>query len=283
LGSYAIINLYGLTKDPNSLKYMAVMDYANEGNLRECLTKIIKNNWKQKLRMLYMIISGLNEIHKQNLIHRDFHDGNILNHNENEENKIFISDLGLSCPIQSFLKKDNIYGVMPFVAPEVLRGKPYTLASDIYSFSMIMWEFTSGVTPFNDKAHDFQLCLSICEGERPEIIENTPQCYVDLMKKCWDENPSKRPSASEIKNIIDKWIYFPNGKIKEIEEGLKNNVMEFINAPIGHYKPIAQSHSQAFYTSRLLPFTSSELNESLKSEYSDCRITSISSLGVYNK
>ena len=33
----------------------------------------------------------------------------------------------------------KIYGVMPYVAPEVLRGKPYTQAADIYSFSMIMY------------------------------------------------------------------------------------------------------------------------------------------------
>src|SRR5581483_2417783 len=232
LNSYEIINLYGLTKDPNSSKYMAVMDYANEGNLRECLTKIIKNDWKQKLQMLYMIINGLNEIHKQNLIHCDFHDGNILNHNENEENKIFISDLGLCCPIYSFLKKDSIYGVIPFMAPEVLRGKPYTLVSDIYSFSMIMWEFTSGVTPFNDEPHDdIKLSVNICKGKRPEIIEGTPQCYIDLMKKCWNEDPSKRPSAFKIKDIIDKWIYFPYEKnIKEIKEEIKNNVMEFIKA-----------------------------------------------------
>ncbi|POG70964.1 hypothetical protein GLOIN_2v1612108, partial [Rhizophagus irregularis DAOM 181602=DAOM 197198] len=67
---------------------------------------------------------------------------------------------------------------------------------------MIMWEFTSGVSTFNDKAHDLQLCLNICKGERPEIIENTPQCYVDLMKKCWDKNPSKRPSSEEVSDII---------------------------------------------------------------------------------
>ncbi|RGB42401.1 kinase-like domain-containing protein, partial [Rhizophagus diaphanus] len=75
------------------------------------------------------------------------------------------------------------------IAPEILRGQPYTQASDIYSFSIIMWEFTSKILPFNDKAHDLQLALSICKGERPEIIENTPQCYIDLMKKCWDEDP----------------------------------------------------------------------------------------------
>ncbi|RGB42366.1 kinase-like domain-containing protein, partial [Rhizophagus diaphanus] len=83
----------------------------------------------------------------------------------------------------------------PFIAPEILRGQPYTQASDIYSFSIIMWEFTSKILPFNDKAHDLQLALSICKGERPEIIENTPQCYIDLMKKYWDEDPLKRPSS----------------------------------------------------------------------------------------
>ncbi|CAI2161968.1 5678_t:CDS:2 [Funneliformis geosporum] len=37
-------------------------------------------------------------------------------------------------PIEYFQspKNNGIYGVLPFVAPKVLRGQPYTLASDIY-------------------------------------------------------------------------------------------------------------------------------------------------------
>jgi hypothetical protein len=41
------------------------MEYANNGNLRGNLSKVIENNWKQKLYMLYKIISGLHEIHKK--------------------------------------------------------------------------------------------------------------------------------------------------------------------------------------------------------------------------
>ena len=73
--------------------------------LSRYLTKIVKSDWKQKLYMLYIIIAGLDEIHQQNLIHCDFHDGNILNHGENG---IYISDLGLCHPIQSSLEKDKI-------------------------------------------------------------------------------------------------------------------------------------------------------------------------------
>ncbi|PKC64656.1 kinase-like protein, partial [Rhizophagus irregularis] len=197
LSSNDIIYFYGFTKDLNTSKYMVVIDYANKGNLRENLTRIVKNNWNQKLYILYEIISGLSKIHEKNLIHCDFHDGNILNHNDENKDKIYISDLGLCQPVKSFLKEYDIYGVIPFMAPEILRGKSYTPASDIYSFSMIMWELTSGVPPFNNRAHDIQLSLSICKGERPKIIENTPQCYVDLMKKCWNEDPFKRPSSKE--------------------------------------------------------------------------------------
>ncbi|CAB5299557.1 unnamed protein product [Rhizophagus irregularis] len=271
LDSYEIINFYGFTENPDNLKYMAVMDYANKGNLRGNLTRIIENDWGQKLCMLYDIISGLNAIHKQNLIHRDFHDGNILNH---DESKVYISDLGLCQPVKSLFEKHKIYGVVPFMAPEVLRGKPYTSASDMYSFSMIMWEFTSGEPPFKYRAHDIQLSLSICKGERPEIIENTPQCYVDLMKKCWDKDPLKRPSSKEVSKIIKEWIFLPYGKkIEDINEELKCNIMEFINAPIGHNNNLAtESHPQAFYASRFLNFTSKQLNEILESENSQTSV-----------
>ncbi|PKC55883.1 kinase-like protein [Rhizophagus irregularis] len=229
LSSYDIINIYGFTEDPNTSKYIIVMYYANKGNLRENLTRLVKSNWNQKLFMLYEIISGLSKIHKKKLIHCDFHDGNILNNIEKNKDKIYISDLGLCQPIKSFLKKYDIY------------------------------------------AHDIQLSFSICKGERPEIIENTPKCYVNLMKKCWNEDPSKRPSTLEVYDVICNWIYRPHNN--EVSEELKNNIMEFINAPIGHNNLITESHPKACYTSRLLDFTSKKLNEILESEnLDDCII-----------
>jgi serine/threonine protein kinase len=267
---------------------MVVMQYANKGNLRGNLAKIIEYSWKEKLYMLYSIISGLKEIHKQNLIHCDFHDGNILNHEvennkEDKSNIAYISDLGLCQPVKSFLKQHDIYGVISFMAPEVLRGKSYTPASDIYSFSMIMWEFTSGVSPFNDRAHDLQLSISICKGERPEIIENTPQCYVDLMKKCWNEDPLKRPSSEEVSDIIEKWVTLPNNgkEIKDIDEELKSNIMKFINAPVECRELATKIHPQACYTSCLQNFTSENLNKILESEcLDDYIVEDMNSLGM---
>ena len=168
-------------------------------------------------------------------------------------------------------KKNDIYGVLPFVAPEVLKGKPYTSASDIYSFSMIMWEFTSGISPFNDKAHNLHLALNICkEDKRPEIVKNTPQCYVDLMKKCWDKDPLKRPDVSEIEDIINNWISIIIHD-KNVKEKSRNIIIEFYKADKflkqkqTDTSNIINTHSQAYHTSRLLDFTK-KLNEILDQE-----------------
>jgi len=91
------------------------------------------------------------------------------------------------------------------MAPEVLRGKPYTKAADIYRFGIIMWEMTSGVLAFHNIPHDLNLSLNICRSIRPEIIERTMPEYVELMKGCWDNNPEKRPTANELRNIFDEW------------------------------------------------------------------------------
>ncbi|GBC19314.1 uncharacterized protein OCT59_024639 [Rhizophagus irregularis] len=231
LESTEIINLYGYTKNPDTLNYMAVMKYANKGKLRRNLAKVIEMNWKQRLCILYKIISGLHEIHNQNLIHCVLSDANILVHKgeEDKENTFFIGGFGLCQPVS--FKKGDIFGVMPFVAPELFKGKPYSQASDIYSFSMIMWEFTSGVPPF-DREFELDFILSICGGKLPEIIENTPQCYVDLMKRCWNTDPLKRPSASEVRGIIGSWIFHYSDNTND--ELISNDIMEFINAPVGY-------------------------------------------------
>ncbi|UZO08617.1 uncharacterized protein OCT59_028870 [Rhizophagus irregularis] len=90
----------------------------------------------------------------------------------------------------------------------------------------------------------------------------------DLMKMCWDGSPLKRPSSKEVLNIIKEWVSLPdNVKVEDINEELKCNIMEFINAPIGHNNNLAMEfHPQAYYTSRLFDFTSKQLNENLESE-----------------
>jgi serine/threonine protein kinase len=63
---------------------------------------------------------------------------------------------GLSRPVNKIVNTSEIYGVIPYIATELLRGKSYTKAADIW---IIMREFTSGILAFNNRFHDFNLSL----------------------------------------------------------------------------------------------------------------------------
>jgi serine/threonine protein kinase len=224
------------------------------------------------LTVLRKIVEGLKKIHDNKVVHHDFHTGNILMSFDddfistygNSMCDVYISDMGL-CGEVNNIDETKIYGVMPFVAPEVLRGNPYTQAADMYSFSMIMYFIATGRQPFANCAHDIVLALNICDGIRPEINEQgTPKFYIDLMKRCWDPNPDNRPSVSEVEELIRYSDLYKNEEankqIEEADEYRKTNLL-----PIENSQSI---HPQAYYTSRLLnPFTKELLKDT---DYLDC-------------
>jgi serine/threonine protein kinase len=199
---------------------------------------------------------GLKEIHQKKMVHRDFHTGNILldriNLEDIDDNIIHISDMGL-CGDVSNNDSNNIYGVIPYVAPEVLKGELYTQAADVYSFGMIMYFIATGKQPFADCAHDEVLVLNICNGNRPEInMQEAPKFYIDLMKQCWDSNPDNRPKATDILELIKSFLSDRRSHelVEEAEKYRKSHLTSF-----DENKRLV-THPQAIYTSRLLnPFT----------------------------
>ncbi|GES73544.1 kinase-like domain-containing protein [Rhizophagus clarus] len=255
---FDILKIFGISQEPSTKNYVMVLEYAEGGNFNDWM--IVNHDyfyWSAKLDTLYAIISGLLKIHEKEMVHRDFHTGNILFKNpifHKSELSLYISDMGLSGEAGN-TDKTGIYGVLPYVAPEVLRGEPYTKASDIYSFGMIMYFTATGRQPFANREHDFNLTLDICkDNDRPRISEQeAPQFYIDLMKRCWDSDPDSRPDARELESLI-----FNLSTDRKIKEQLEE-ADEYDKAQSTYYSVI---HSNAFYISRMLD--TSELPGQLK-------------------
>jgi serine/threonine protein kinase len=139
-----------VTKNPVEKDYMMVMQCAKDGSLRKLLDKRYETlTLKQKIFILYFIARGLNQIHEAGLIHKDFHSGNIVNTSIIS----YITDFGLCRPVSEDstpeTEQRKLYGVLPYVAPELLKGKEYTQESDIYSFGIVMTEVLTGYPPFH--------------------------------------------------------------------------------------------------------------------------------------
>jgi serine/threonine protein kinase len=176
-----ITECYGITREPNTLNYALVF------KLKDCsLRDYLDNHYnsltlKNKLDIIERICLGLNCIHSYNIIHRDLHSGNIL-HSFEKISDISISDFGLCRPAGEIRSEKKIYGIVPYIAPEVLRGNEYTQASDIYSLGIIINEIITVIPPFNDQPHDHYLALDICRGLRPTIRAETPDALKELIE-----------------------------------------------------------------------------------------------------
>ncbi|CAG8476548.1 2161_t:CDS:2 [Acaulospora colombiana] len=117
-------------------------------------------------------------------------------------------------------------------------------------------------------AHDVHLALNICLGLRPNKVRGAPIWYVELMEKCWNDDPNERPSMTNVRLILNKQAM----NLTEEEEnaiGFPTNT----RIPEGNFvgngdirKRIESScfwkHPRAVYTSRLLPIINASEEDS---------------------
>ncbi|EXX78503.1 Pkh1p [Rhizophagus irregularis DAOM 197198w] len=197
------LNFFGLTKDLETKEFMMIIQFAEEGNLR---------------------------------------------------------NFGLSGSANEQKSDDKVYGVMPYIAPEVLNGEQYTSSADIYSFGVVMAEISSGKPPFYNKNHDLSLALAICSGLRPEFGKGTPEFYKKLAYKCMNANSNERPTAGELYNIFVFWCNSNKGKKDEEENfGYKGEeiraAFEEADKEIPNISTLYKKNSDAVYTSRAFTFS----------------------------
>ncbi|CAG8488987.1 16230_t:CDS:2, partial [Gigaspora margarita] len=90
----AFIRCLGISQHPDG-RYIIVLEFAVLGSLRSYLDENHKHmTWKEKITALFNISMGLNTLHKSQLIHHDFHSGNLLFLRDVGGKFLNISDLG---------------------------------------------------------------------------------------------------------------------------------------------------------------------------------------------
>ncbi|RHZ84053.1 hypothetical protein Glove_86g204 [Diversispora epigaea] len=255
---------YGISKNPSTQNYIIFM-LLYEDNLHRFLVKK-PLRWDSRIGLLRQIIEGLDNLHRKNLVHGNLHSGNILMENC-ESISARIADFGFNGLTKNLIKKSsddnnkniNIYGLIPYIPPEVLQGNAFTKEGDIYSFGGIMYEITIRKRPFYERAHDSNLISDICfNGVRPQIPDMQdlmPKFYSDLIYRCWNANPSDRPTTKELSDIFKNIYYLFEGYIKD-------------DNALGKFKTINDEkeiiHPQSCYISRNI-YTLYGLQDSLKS------------------
>jgi serine/threonine protein kinase len=89
-------------------------------------------------------------------------------------------------------------GSYRYMAPEVFRHEEYTETVDIYSFAMIFYYLILGRAPWEALSGLDAVTKAAVLADRPIINRSWDAQISSLMQRCWDENPTGRPSFSVI-------------------------------------------------------------------------------------
>ncbi len=82
-----------------------------------------------------------------------------------------------------------------------MTQKPYDNKADVYSFALMMWELVTNELPFKDLDQMGLLMKVGLQGERPNLPAPDSRCsseLINLIKMCWDQDPTKRPQFEEV-------------------------------------------------------------------------------------
>lgn len=127
-----------------------VMEYLPYGDLFSKLIECKTFNEKDARDCVSAILNGLKYMHDKDIAHRDLKPENLLlSSGENIFHNIKIADFGFSK--QSDEMMQTRLGSPSYVAPEIIKGTPYTKAVDMWSMGVIMYVLLGGYTPFQHR------------------------------------------------------------------------------------------------------------------------------------
>jgi serine/threonine protein kinase len=200
-----IIHCYGITRDPKTNTFKAVIEYAKNGNLKQYLNdNYYLLDWIEKLKILQNIVMGLNDIHKNGLVHHNLNSKNIL---LSDNNVALIANFGL---FELYYHQKEVK-VSPYIAPEIFKKREYTQESDIYGFGTIIYEIYTGLLPdFNNIVKNNEIPINL--GDK------IPHPILETIKQCWDVDPLKRLKAVDLFKLFDKLL----GKTYHISTNKRN-------------------------------------------------------------
>jgi serine/threonine protein kinase len=152
---------------------------------------------RRTLELMRQIADGVQAIHAMGILHRDLSPNNVL---VNESGTVKILDLGLSKDMNRLgtIETGNVlYGTLPYVSPEQIEGKGSTVASEVFSFGVMLYEALTDVHPFRAE-HPMSLLFNIAHREPDPIQDHLAACpasLATLVERCLMKHPGERPAS----------------------------------------------------------------------------------------
>ncbi|ETV90468.1 serine/threonine protein kinase [Aphanomyces invadans] len=198
-----IVTFVGANWTSNASDLEIVMEYMDTGDLRAFLAthSSATYSWTEKAQVMRGILAGLCYLHSLPLVHGDLKSKNVL------------LDSRKGTKLTDFGEKPTNFAapsvMFQWTAPEVLAGRPFDVAADVYSFGVILSELSTHMLPYADKklhgrkTQSPQVLMSqIVAGTlQPTFLVDAmifPSWVYDMAMRCLALDPIQRPTAADL-------------------------------------------------------------------------------------
>ncbi|XP_071806513.1 uncharacterized protein [Asterias amurensis] len=218
-----VVRLMGFSVEQDPL--YIIVEYLSKGNLKDLLkdsrvkgTTVYGNlhgaskslSCGDLMKFANDVADGMHYISSQKCIHRDLAARNVL---VAEDMTCKVSDFGLARDvIDNRVYERKSEGRLPlrWMALESILDEMYTTKSDVWSFGVLLWEIvTLGARPYPTMSAKLMLKQLRIGFRMPQPTHCQGELY-EMMLKCWEEEPDRRPTfeviADELRQLreLDK-------------------------------------------------------------------------------
>ncbi|KDQ49984.1 hypothetical protein JAAARDRAFT_186654 [Jaapia argillacea MUCL 33604] len=204
-----VVQLLGASSATGDPPWFFVSPYYKNGNLVQYLQNLNDQTWMDDidvLKSMHEISKGMGYLHEMNVLHGDLKGVNVL---VNDDIRCVISDFGQSemkSEVYRVSGEQPPLGTLGWQAPERLGGiTQLTTEMDVYSFAITCHEILSrGKMPWGVLDDDTVRHLVLEKHSRPALHSNrvATKELLNLIRKCWDQNPASRPHFSRVTEEI---------------------------------------------------------------------------------
>lgn len=160
---------FKLENEPNPIFFTEYLSFGNLPYIMKKGTEFQLWDDTQRLICIYGIASAMSYLHSHNIIHRDLKPENIY------FDEFFFPKISGFILSKELLEtnESQIQGTPAYLSPEVYTNKKYGKASDVYSFSLIVYQIMTNCTLFNDLSNVnqvYEIVVSIPRSKRKANI-----------------------------------------------------------------------------------------------------------------
>jgi Protein kinase domain len=226
----SVVQIYSVARQ-GAWRYIA-MEYVEGASADVLVARHGPFSPARATAVILQLAGALDLAHSSGIIHRDVKPGNILIKSDGTAK---LSDFGMAISSMNASQAGVRAGTPHYFAPEVWRGEPASVASDIYALGATYYHLLSGRPPFTASTIP-ELGMAHQQRDVPELPElpaAVAAVCMRLVRLCMAKHPDERPASAQAVS------WEARGALRDLEAGPALRPRS-ISAPLTRSAPAAR-------------------------------------------